>query len=104
MKVPKIIKLTEDQIDELLLRVENNALQPGDYEIIKGVLDTVKFLAQAYEEKAVSNNRLLRMIFGHRTDKTKNILGTDDGSNRHHYPDFYQSQGIHPGYRAYLHE
>jgi hypothetical protein len=82
MKVPKSIELTEEQLDALLVRVKNSALQPGDYEIIKAALDTVLFLEQAYEEKTFSIKRLLRMLFGARTEKTKNVVGTDDGDKK----------------------
>lgn len=82
MNAPEIIDLTEDQTDSLLLRIKNNALQDGDYEIIKNAFETIKFLSQAYEINNVSINRLLRMIFGPRTEKTKDVLGTDDKDDK----------------------
>jgi hypothetical protein len=82
MKVPKSIELTQEQLDALLLRVKDSALQPGDYEIIKAALDTLRFLEQAYEEKTVSIKRLLRMLFGARTEKTKTVVVADDGDKK----------------------
>ena len=78
MTTPKRIDLTQEQTDSLLLRVKTNALEEGDYEIIEAIIDTLRFLSQAYEDKTVSIKRLLRMIFGARTEKTKDVLGGDD--------------------------
>jgi hypothetical protein len=78
MTVPKRIELTQEQADSLLLRVKTNSLKENDYEIIKGIIDTLRLLSQAYDQKSASIKRLLRMIFGARTEKKKNILGADD--------------------------
>jgi hypothetical protein len=78
MTVPGRIELTREQADALLMRVKTNRLEQGDYELIKAIIDTLTLLGQAYEEKTTSIKRLLRMIFGARTEKTKNILGADD--------------------------
>lgn len=78
MKAPKMIELTEEQIDALLQRVKNNTLQPGDDEIIKGLWDTVKLLKEAYDNKTASIKRLLRMIFGARTEKTTEVFKPDE--------------------------
>ena len=74
----KRIDLTQEQTDSLLLRVKANRLKEGDYEMIKAIINTLRFLGQAYDEKTTSIKRLLRMIFGARTEKNKNILGADD--------------------------
>nr|MBC8246028.1 IS66 family transposase [Deltaproteobacteria bacterium] len=73
----KRIDLTQEQTDSLLLRVKANRLKEGDYEIIKAIIDTLTLLCQAYDEKTTSIKRLLRMIFGARTEKTKNVLDAD---------------------------
>jgi hypothetical protein len=80
MTVPKRIELTQKQLDALLMRVKANALEPGDYETIKAIIDTLLFFEQAYEEKKTSIKRLLRMIFGARTEKKKDIPGANDDS------------------------
>lgn len=78
MKVPKRIELTDEKVDSLLLRAKNNQLELGDYEIIKALVDTVKFFSQAYEQKTTSIKRLLRMIFGPRSEKTKDVIGDQE--------------------------
>jgi transposase len=77
MTIPKRIQLTQEQLDALLIRAKANALEPGDYEMIKAIIDTLLFLQQAYDQKTTSVKRLLRMIFGARTEKTKNVIDAD---------------------------
>jgi len=74
MNTPKRIDLTPEQLDALLKRVEAGALQDGDYEIIKGMAETLSFLNQAVDNKNTSIKRLLKMIFGDRTEKTATVL------------------------------
>lgn len=74
MNTPKRIDLTPEQLDALLKRVEAGALQDGDYEIIKGMAETLSFLSQALDNKNTSIKRLLKMIFGDRTEKTATVL------------------------------
>jgi len=74
MSPPKRIDLTTEQLDALLKRVEAGSLQDGDYEIIKGMAETLSFLSQALDNKNTSIKRLLKMIFGHSTEKTAKVL------------------------------
>ncbi len=74
MKVPKRIDLDLEQVDALLKRVENNALLPEDYQTIKAMVETIHLLSQAVDEKAASIRRLLKMLFGDRTERLKDVL------------------------------
>ena len=74
MSPPKRIDLTPEQLDALLKRVEAGSLQDGDYEIIKGMAETLSFLSQALDNKNTSIKRLLRLIFGEQTEKTTKVL------------------------------
>jgi transposase len=74
MNVPKRIDLDLEQVDALLKRVENNALLPEDYQTIKAMVETIHLLSQAVDEKAASIRRLLKMLFGDRTEKLKDVL------------------------------
>lgn len=74
MKAPERIDLNLDQIDALLKRVETGSLQNGDYEIIKAMVETIHLLSQSVDQKATSIRRLLRMLFGDRTEKLKNVI------------------------------
>ena len=74
MKKPKRIDLDLDQVDALLKRVETGTLQGGDYQIIKAMVETIHLLSQSVDEKATSIRRLLRMLFGDRTEKLENVI------------------------------
>ncbi len=74
MKTPQRIDLNLEQVDELLKRVQSGRLQEGDYEIIKAMVETIELLSQCVDEKATSIRRLLRMLFGPRTEKLKNVI------------------------------
>jgi transposase len=74
MATPRRMDLTYEQIDELLDRVKHNRLIEGDYDTIKAMADTIRFLTEAMEEKRHSIGRLLRLLFGPSTEKMKNLM------------------------------
>jgi hypothetical protein len=78
MTKPKRIDLSQKKLDALLKRAESGTLKEGDYEIIKAMADTISLLSHAVDEKSVSVQRLLKMIFGSRTEKTATILKNKD--------------------------
>lgn len=78
MKAPKQINLDIKEVGALLERVKNNSLQDGDYEIIKSMIDTVIYLNQAVDNKTTSIKRLLKMLFGAKTEKSKNKPNKSD--------------------------
>jgi len=82
MKAPERIDLNLEQVDELLKRVESGCLQAGDYEIIKAMVQTIELLSQCVDEKATSIRRLLRMLFGPRTEKLKNVIKDKSDSSK----------------------
>ena len=67
MKSPKLIELKPADVEALLGRVEKT-LEEGDYEIIKGLVEAFVYLSQAVDEKATALKRLLRVIFGAKTE------------------------------------
>lgn len=73
MKAPKRIDLDLDQAEALLKRVEQ-ALSPEDYQIIKAIIETIHLLSESVDEKATSIRRLLRMLFGDRSEKIEKVL------------------------------
>jgi hypothetical protein len=82
MKRPELIDLNLDEVDALLKRVETGSLQPGDYEIIKAMVETIHLLSQAVDEKAASIRRLLKMLFGDRTEKLQKVLKENKPSSK----------------------
>lgn len=77
MRVPKRIDPKPEEMDAFLQRVSDRSLEEGDYEIIQGMGETIKFLSHAVEEKRYSIHRLLRMIFGAKTESSKKALKSD---------------------------
>ena len=71
---PQRIDVDLEHVDALLKRVEAGSLQDGDYEIIKAMVETIHLLSQSVDQKATSIRRLLRMLFGERTEKLKNVI------------------------------
>lgn len=82
MKVPERIDLDLKQVDALLMRVESGTLQDGDYKIIKAMVETIHLLSQSVDKKAASIRRLLRMLFGDRTEKLENVLKNKPSKNK----------------------
>jgi transposase len=74
MKAPQRIDLDLEHVDALLKRVESGTLQDGDYQIIKAMVETIHLLSQSVDEKAASIRRLLRMLFGDRTEKLEKVI------------------------------
>jgi len=74
MKKPKQIDVTPQELEALLKRVESGALQKGDYELIKGMAETIAYLSQAVDDKSISAKKLLQMLFGGSTEKTETII------------------------------
>ena len=69
----KIKRIEIGEAEALLGRVKDSTLIQDDYELIKEFVDTLILLDQALTEKNSSIKRLLKMIFGHKTEKTKDI-------------------------------
>lgn len=74
MTKPKRIELTQEELDELLKRAESGDLQSGDYEVIKGMADTISYLSHVADQKGVQVARLLRTLFGSKSEKRETIL------------------------------
>jgi transposase len=68
------VDLTPEQLDDLVGRVKEQ-IEDKDYLVIKAMAGTIIFLAQLVEEKNISLRRVLRMLFGARTETSKNVLG-----------------------------
>ena len=73
MKTIKRIDLSSADVEALLARVRAK-MKEADYELIKSMAETIAFLVQKVEEGKVSASRLLRMLFGASSEKTKDVL------------------------------
>lgn len=68
------VDLKPEQLDDLVGRVKEQ-IEDKDYLVIKAMVGTIIFLAQLVEENNISLRRVLRMLFGARTETSKNVLG-----------------------------
>ena len=71
-----------DELDALILRAEKSELIEGDAKIIKALVETVKTLSQAVDDKAASIKRLLQRVFGSSSEKSKDILNPDESDQQ----------------------
>jgi transposase len=74
----KRIELKAPETRAFLHRVKDRALVEQDYELIEGMVATLKFLSQAVEDNAASIKRLLGYLFGAPTETAKKIFPEDD--------------------------
>jgi transposase len=72
---PTIIELDMDKLDEILRRVEAKELRGDDYETIRTVIESYVGLFYAVGDKNTSIQRLRKMLFGVRTEKTAAVVG-----------------------------
>jgi hypothetical protein len=79
LKKPEQIELTAEEVEAIIQRVENGTLTRRDCTIIIAVLRNHVILSQAMEQKSCSIGRLLRLLFGARTEKAKSVLKDSHG-------------------------
>jgi len=70
----QFIDLNAEKAADLLGRVKANALEQGDYELIEGLINTIIVLKENYEKGKLHIKRLLKMVFGAKTEKKKKII------------------------------
>ena len=73
MNIPKRIDITPLELEEVLTRAKE-LLLPEDYEIIKGMADTIVFLSKIVGMKSAQVQKLLKMLFGTVNEKTRKVL------------------------------
>jgi transposase len=74
----KKIELDMGQLEALIERAESGSLQENDVELIRGMAECIAVLSQAVDDKASSVKKLLRMVFGAKTEKKENVLNNND--------------------------
>ena len=72
---PTIIELDMDKLDDILRRVEAKDLHADDYETIHTVIESYVGLFYAVGDKNTTIQRLRKMLFGARTEKTVAVVG-----------------------------
>ena len=72
---PTIIELDMDKLEEILRRVEAQDLRGDDYETIRRVIESYVGLFGLVGDKNTTIQRLRKMLFGARTEKTSVVVG-----------------------------
>jgi transposase len=68
------VVLTRELVEELCARVDGSSLADADRTLIKACLRNCFVLGEAYIEKSHTIHKLLRMIFGAKTEKAEKVL------------------------------
>lgn len=81
MKTPnqEIVELNTDRIKELLQRAEAKQFNDEDYATIKALIESYAYLTELVEDKGTTIARLRKLLFGSRTEKTREVM--QDGGN-----------------------
>ena len=70
---PEILTLSADQLEQLLAKLA--AALPADlFGLVEKLLRTLQWMMQALEAKDTSLGRLGRLLFGAKTEKTKQLF------------------------------
>ena len=70
-KVPEIVELTEEELESLFLRVDQNTLNDEDKRLLKGAIRTNVWLRRALEAGKITIHKLKTLLFGFRSEKRK---------------------------------
>lgn len=76
---PPEIEIDRQRIEDFLKRVERN-LDPEDFAFVSTLVGTVLYLRGLVEKKASAIARLLRLMFGFKTESSKRILNEANAS------------------------
>jgi len=71
---PQRVEITVQEIEALIERVKQESLRKQDYPIVAAVLTNYFALDHVAKENAHTILRLVRMVFGHPTEKAKEVL------------------------------
>jgi transposase len=108
-KTQRKIDLSGTEIEELSQRLQDKSLCDNDYETLMGMLEVLVTLNEVVRQKDISIKRLLKRIFGIKTEKRKKLFdneaspedpsspaadGDNDGENRQ-TEDKVPSEGSH---------
>lgn len=68
-KMPKVVDMTQEEMDGLLERLEGCSLDPQDKVLLKGVVHSVLWLREKVEAGKVTIHKLKRLFRGFRSEK-----------------------------------
>ena len=71
---PHRIEITAQEMEALIERAEQRGIVEQDYPVVVAVLRNYSTLGHVVQENAHTIVRLVKMLFGHRTEKAKEVL------------------------------
>jgi transposase len=71
------LELNMEELATLLERAKASPLSEQDYHKLKAALETLGYLTQLLEDRKTTIDRLRQILFGASTEKTRNVLKTD---------------------------
>ncbi len=83
---PPRIELGIAALGAILDRTKTGALSAAEHATLQAAIDTLAWLTRELESQGTSLERLRRMLFGARTEKTREVLGDTGGRGRDQRP------------------
>ena len=78
MTAAEHVDLTAEDMDGLLARIKSRDLREADYETMEALLNTLSLLKEKYEKGRLHVKRLLKMIFGSKSEKKSKVVAEGD--------------------------
>lgn len=79
---PKIVELHADRLEALLQRAEAG-LPEDDYETIKALVESYRYVTELLEDKGTTIARLRKLVFGLQTEKTRQVVPQPEEAEAH---------------------
>jgi hypothetical protein len=80
-KAQEIIEVEARQVDELLRRLAALHADEKDCELIRAVFQSYAYVTDLVEDKKTSIRRLRKLLFGARTEKTSDVVGSTENAS-----------------------
>jgi hypothetical protein len=87
MKRPEPLKVSREQLLELRERAKAGKLREEDAQLVEALAETVVVLSDAVQQKSTGIRRLLRMIFGTKSEKKSKLFGKDPPNDEESPPE-----------------
>jgi hypothetical protein len=68
---PQKVEVSDEELDAILAKAASAPLSEQELELLKQVLDTLRYVTSELEKKRVSVQRLKALLFGPSTEKTR---------------------------------
>jgi len=93
-KALKQIQLNLDEMDPLLNRIESRSILDEDYITFQAMAETIICLGKSLQDKEISIRRLLKMLFGHKTEKRAKVLKKKTATPSENSPNTPEDENI----------